>query len=221
MRIANVYSLLLPAALTSCLILVPGCGDPAPMGTPDGGAAPDGGAMDGGVGDRDAASPVDAASPLDAAAPVDAASTDGATEDASASDAGDTGPDASPIDAGTPAAGGTMCGYLDLDIYIVDCAGGYRYLRRWQPTSGDPGECPEYYTLGPMRFDTLEAALGSDSCDPNCTRGASTSVSAIRCGRRTGWIVFRDVEDDCGEVYETPDGLFASLEEWDSMHPCP
>ena len=193
MRIANVYSLLLPAALTSCLILVPGCGDPAPMGTPDGGAAPDGGAMDGGVGDRDA----------------------------SASDAGDTGPDASPIDAGTPDAGGTMCGYLDLDIYIVDCAGGYRYLRRWQPTSGDPGECPEYYTLGPMRFDTLEAALGSDSCDPNCTRGASTSVSAIRCGRRTGWIVFRDVEDDCGEVYETPDGLFASLEEWDSMHPCP
>ncbi len=153
----------------------------------------------------------DAGPVLDTGAGLDAALDVGVRTDAFEPDAGEPG------DAGMDAG----CGYLDLGIFIADCASGYVYVREWSGTGEfDPDLCPTYYTVGATRFDTLEAALASDSCDPECLRGAGMSVTLLRCGRRTGYIVYRDRGEDCDDAYETPDGIFPSIEAWDEAHPC-
>lgn len=144
------------------------------------------------------------------------AGADGGAADGGAADGGAA--DGGAADGGSDAGD---CEYIDLDIYIVDCAEGYTYLRRWQRLGGSEAECPDYYTLGGTRFDGLDDAIASASCDSECLRRAGTSVSLIRCGHRSGYIVYRDAEpESCGEVYETPDGLFPSIEAWDEAAPC-
>lgn len=196
------------------LVLVPACSE-----TPEGGA--DAAARDVGVLDApsldapaaDGASGDDAgadASALDDAGAADAAVTDsGGTSDTGLSDAGGS------LDAGT------SCDYLDLDIWIVSCGGRDLYARRFTVPSGATAACPDYFTLGTARFDTLAEALASQSCESDCLRAAGTSVSLLRCGRRTGYIVYRDPDGSCPDVYETPDGLFGSVAEWDAAFPCP
>ncbi len=190
------------------------CGDDAAVedagndGSVEDAAASDGG-LDGGA--------ADALTSLDAG--DDAGTVDTGPGDTGPGDGGsaDSGLDGGPTDAGMDAG----CGYLDLGIFIADCASGYVYVREWSGTGEfDPDLCPTYYTVGATRFDTLEAALASDSCDPECLRGAGMSVTLLRCGRRTGYIVYRDRGEDCDDAYETPDGIFPSIEAWDEAHPC-
>ena len=161
-------------------------------------------------------------------APSDAAVTgDAGTRDAASGDLADAAvdlgePDLGPADGGVDAGvdldlgpPAPMCSFLD-DVFIVSCAAGYRYLRRWYAIDG--GECPDYYTLDGATFETEAEALASDACSPDCTRHPSTSLTIIRCGVRTGYIIFRD--DDCDVAIETPDGIFPSREAWDEAHPC-
>ena len=202
------------------LVLAPlaGCGGPegtADGGARDGGGALDAGAMDAGPAPSDAA-PADAA--LTDAAPADAARTDAAPADAALTDAAPA--DAALTDA-APTDAGVTCDYLDLDVWITTCGTGYVYVRRFAPIEAPASACPEYYVLRGMRYDDLRAALTAGGCDAACLRRAATSVSLLRCGVRTGYIVFEDAEDDCEPVYETPDGLFPSIEAWNEAHPCP
>ena len=156
------------------------------------------------------------ASIVDAGAAADASRLDGgAAIDAGRADAGAS------ADAGSAIDGGATCDYLDLDIWIVSCGGRNLYARRFTVPSGATAACPDYFTLGSTRFDTLADALASQTCQTDCLRAASTSVTLLRCGRRTGYIVFRDAEGSCPDVYETPDGLFGSAAEWDAAFPCP
>lgn len=143
----------------------------------------------------------------------------------------DLGPEDAGVDAGAPPDQGTPpdlgvtdCGYLDLGVFIADCDGRFRYVRQWGPTGGATVEmCPEYWTIDGIRaqFRTAEAALDAGTCTPDCLRGAAMSVSLIRCGVRSGYIVYRDRGEDCGELIETPDGIFTSVEAWDEAAPCP
>ncbi|MCA9604545.1 MAG: hypothetical protein KC619_03050, partial [Myxococcales bacterium] len=119
-------------------------------------------------------------------------------------------------DAGTDAG---ACAYLDLDLWISDCGSGHAYVRRWTDT-GSAG-CPDYYTVGSARYATLADALSMNGCDPDCLRAAAMSVTLLRCGVRTGYITYRDPEMDCDELLETPDGLYGSVAEWNTAHPCP
>lgn len=134
-------------------------------------------------------------------------------------------------DAAVPYEPSDECNYLDLDIFIVSCDGEYRYARRWvsiaEESDGgtDDGgvseDCPPFYSIdGGGKFLSLPTTLLSEMCDADCARFASTSVSLIRCDVRTGYIVYVDPENDCGDVYETEDGNFPSIEAWDEAAPC-
>ncbi|MBX3271751.1 MAG: hypothetical protein KF729_15900 [Sandaracinaceae bacterium] len=197
-------------------VALAGCG--GAQGGEDGGARDAGGTLDAGAMDGGA---LDASAPADAA-PQDAASSDAAPSDAS-SDAASS--DAASSDAASSDAaasdGGVECDYLDFDVWITDCGAGYVYVRRFAPIDAPASACPEYYTLRGVRYDDLPAALAAGGCQPECLRRAATSVTLLRCGVRTGYIVFEDAEDDCEPVYETPDGLFPSVEAWNEAHPCP
>ena len=180
-----------------------GCGSPS--GSDDAGPA------------SDSAVAVDAGVSPDAGA-LDAGSDAGTSPDAGALD--DAGSDAGPADGDAgPTDAGPDCGYLDA-VWIVSCAGGPAYLRHWTSGSGPVDACPEYFTLGTERFDSLDNALSSRTCDTECLRGPSTSVSVLRCGVRTGFIVYADTGDDCPSLLETSDGLFESQADWDEAHPC-
>ena len=208
-----VHSRLLFIALAGSLVCLacggtPGDGDagPADAGTPDGGAL-DAGSLD--AGPRDGGP-----------GPQDGGAGDGGASDGGSADGGsaDGGPsDAAPSDDAGAVDGGS-CSYLDLELWIGDCAGGYSYIRRWTDTDG---VCPEYFTVGSTRYETLEEALSTSACEAECLRHPSTSVSLIRCGVRTGYIVYRDEGEDCPSLLETPDGLFESADAWDEAFPCP
>ncbi|MBO6935005.1 MAG: hypothetical protein JJ863_08515 [Deltaproteobacteria bacterium] len=156
--------------------------------------------------------------PTSDAGPLDGGQRDsGASDDdAGSSDLGAEEDLGSPDDLGAdPEDAGAECTFLD-DPMIASCSGGYTYIRRWFATEGD---CPDYWTIGGGgRFETEELALASRDCTPECTRRAGTSVSLIRCGVRTGYIVYDD--PDCDEAVETPDGIFPTVDDWNAAHPC-
>lgn len=182
----------------------------------------------------DTSAPEDAGS-VDAASPTDAGSS---SEDAAVeSDAGDTNSDAGPADAGSDHDAGSdsdaglvdagpgdagserdasTCRYID-NVFITQCMGAPAYLREWVDTGR---VCEPYYTVGSARYDTFDDAVAAQECDGECLRGAGTSVTILRCGRRTGYIEYRDGEGDCPQLIETPDGLFESVAAWDEAHPC-
>lgn len=200
--------------------------DPADIGRDDA-ADPDADAARGDT--RDAADTSDDGedTPVDAVEDtlIDAAEDADAVEDADASEDADTGAE---IDSGGDVIPdvsddtGAACSYLDLGIWIVECEGGYRYLREWTEFGGAPPEsCPTYYTLGPDRFDDAESALASGGCDPDCLAAATTSVSYLRCGRRSGYIIYRSDSPECPELYEFAEGIYESFEAYEEAHPCP
>lgn len=127
----------------------------------------------------------------------------------------DTGDDTSD-DSGPDAA----CDYLDLDIVIVRCGGELRYVRTFRDLADTPG-CPPYVRVqgSDVEYPDTDAAFSREDCDPSCVWRAGTSVSWLRCGRRSGYIVYR--ADGCDDLYEMPEGLFQSLQEHDAAHPCP
>jgi hypothetical protein len=211
------------------------CGDDASPPPPDAGS-PDAGAVDAGgsdAGDLDAG-PADAGD-LDAGATdggdLDAGPADDAGDlDAGATDGGDL--DAGPTDAGSPDAGdrpdlgdrcdevpapGSTCAHLD-DPYIVRCGDRYRYVRQWTDATSDA--CRPFATdPDGKRYADLAAAAACAGCDETCILRASTSVTLLRCGRRTGYIEF--TADGCESVIETPDGIFRDVDAWNEAVPCP
>lgn len=102
---------------------------------------------------------------------------------------------------------------------LVDCNAQHLYMRRWTSLANDPN-CPDFWTLEgqAQQFPTQEAALQSSNCNESCIRFASTSVSLLKCGVKTGYIVYH--ADNCPDVLETPDGFFSSVEEWNDKVPC-
>ena len=123
--------------------------------------------------------------------------------------------DAPAVDAGPGTDAG--CTYLDEPI-IVSCGGAFRYVRAWSAPEGDAA-CPRYATgTDGTRYATLSEAIAGSACDGMCVWRAATSVTLLRCGRRTGYIEF--AADGCDPVFETPDGIFRTIAEWDAAAPC-
>ena len=146
----------------------------------------------------------------DAGSPADAPDL----VDAPAVDAPDL-VDAPAVDAGPGTDAG--CTYLDEPI-IVSCGGAFRYVRAWSAPEGDAA-CPRYATgTDGTRYATLSEAIAGSACDGMCVWRAATSVTLLRCGRRTGYIEF--AADGCDPVFETPDGIFRTIAEWDAAAPC-
>jgi hypothetical protein len=187
----------------------------------DTGSKGNGGNGSGGVANAGGADASSGGSSGSSGAGAGGGATGGAAGSAGSASGGSSG-SASGGAAGQPSDAGSDsgCDYLDLDIYLVDCGTEHAYLRRWTDLSGNP-TCPDYWTLSgqSQQFPTQAAALASDNCDETCVRSASTSVSLLKCGVKTGYIVFH--AEGCPDVLETPDGFFSSVEEWNQQVPCP
>lgn len=140
---------------------------------------------------------------------------DSSTDDTTGDTVADTAPDIAPDIA-------EECNYLDLGIVIVDCDGGYRYLRTWSDFELGAELCPLYYTItgDDARWASADEALESKVCTDTCAWSASNSVSWLRCGRRGGYILYRAADESCGVLYELPEGLFTSLDEYNAAYPC-
>jgi hypothetical protein len=172
-------------------------------------------------------------------ASLDAGADLGSERDASApvEDLGgglEAGPsDGEPTDRGDPLDAGELadasedrdlsadagCDYLDLDIIIVKCAGGYEYARGFADLNG---QCPGYYELRGNTAPTLSGVIQDAMCDPTCEYRARTSVSFIDpCGRRNGYIIYGTPDDElCPPQYEFAEGLFPSREAWEKVLNC-
>lgn len=148
------------------------------------------------------------------------AGDDGGAMDASqdASEPSDAGDDAS-ADAGDDGGRDAGCMYLD-SLYYTDCETGFEAFRHFVSDTF-PAECPDFYVIDGMRYDSSEEALASLRCEPSCLRTPRNSVTLLRCGRRTGYITFED-ETGCTPplILETPDGVFESADAWDRAAPC-
>jgi hypothetical protein len=170
--------------------------------------------------DADASeSDADSSTDTDAIGDMSVPDADASTDADAIGDASDAAPDP---DASVPDVG-TECSYLDLSIWIVDCDGGYRYLREWTDIDGASAEeCPAVYTIMmEFAFTNARDALESDGCNPDCLAAAATSVSYLRCGRRSGYIIYRSDTSECPELYEFSEGIYESFEEYDEANPCP
>ncbi|MCB9507930.1 MAG: hypothetical protein H6698_05645 [Myxococcales bacterium] len=115
---------------------------------------------------------------------------------------------------------GPSCDYLDLELVIVRCGEAFRYVRTFTDLGGSV-DCPAYVRVGgsDVAYPDVDAALAGEGCDASCQWVASTSVTWLRCGHRSGYIVFQ--ADGCGPLYEMPEGLFTSIEAYDQAYPCP
>ena len=136
-------------------------------------------------------------------------SGDAAGEDVTDGDTGESDSDAS----------GVECGYFDADNRLVRCSGEWVYTTRWQSFVDG---CEPYYTIATSeeQFTSVEEAVAAKGCETECIWSAATSVSLVRCGVRTGYIIFNAVEGACDPVYEYPEGYFASPEEHAAAYPC-
>ena len=114
------------------------------------------------------------------------------------------------------------CGYIDLVIDIIQCRATYGYLHGWTPAS-PRDDCPAYYTIRGQRghFGSAAEAAAAANCSLDCQWSPSMSVSWLRCGRRSGYIIFETPEPTCGALYEFPEGIFPSVEAYERAHPCP
>ena len=144
-------------------------------------------------------------------------------DDASDDTTGDTDVDAeddtdTDIDAEDDADASIECNYLDLGIFIVECVDTPTRIRRWSATNATDEECPPYYTVGIIPYDTYEEAIAGASCDDSCIWTQFQSVSLVYCDRRMGYIVW-DAEG-CDPLYEYSDGLYPSHEAYTEAHPC-
>ncbi len=110
-----------------------------------------------------------------------------------------------------------QCGYLDTEIFLVTCGSKSLFLRRWT-ANATSATCAEYWTLDGDQFSSKQLALASKTCDTKCLRAPSTSVSLMRCGIKTGYIKYSAA--GCGDLIDTPDGIFKSVEEWNAKAPC-
>jgi hypothetical protein len=209
-----------------------------PDAADDGGTDADGGASDTGDTGTDASLDTDASADADASDAADTADTadvpgdvadagdvaDTADVPGDVADAGDAADDVDSADgsgASTDAdTGGPSCDYFELDTAIVACGDDYRYLRVFRDTIEAPG-CPDFVRIGasPTEYPDAVAAIAGEGCSDTCIWGPATSVTWLRCGRRSGYIVFRSPA--CNDLYEMPEGIFASLEDHDAAHPCP
>lgn len=187
---------------------------PGDLGPTDRGV--DQGFPDSALADADPADVADTGADGGPDATPDAAVLDAAAPDADNLDAGlDAGPDAGP-DAGD--AGPLPCDYLDLQINLVQCPGGFQYLRGFEDLNGNPN-CPPYWELGGNQYSSSAAAVSGQGCNSACIYQASTSVSLIDpCGRRNGYIIF--TANGCPDIYEFADGIFPSVEAWEAQLNC-
>ena len=146
----------------------------------------------------------------DATAFPDAADdvSDTSTEDAIA----DTGADTT-----DPA-----CEFIDLDIRILICGDGYTYMRDWSDPLNLSGACVPYFTLDgdETQYATEDEALNASGCATDCQYMPAISVSWLYCGRRSGYIIFSAASEECGDLYEMPEGIYRSIEEYEAANPC-
>jgi hypothetical protein len=129
------------------------------------------------------------------------------------------GEDATEGDTGESDSGVDECGYFDADNRLVRCSGEWVYTTRWQSFVDG---CEPYYTIATSeeQFTSVEEAVAAKGCETECIWSAATSVSLVRCGVRTGYIIFNALEGACDPVYEYPEGYFASPEEHAAAYPC-
>jgi hypothetical protein len=113
------------------------------------------------------------------------------------------------------------CMYLDYDVYYVKCGPleMHKLLRKMEDRDLGEQLCPVYYTLNGMEYATAQQAISANQCNGACQYVATMSVSLLHCERRTGYIKW--TADSCPDIYEFPEGVYYSVEQWRMANPCP
>jgi hypothetical protein len=204
-------------ATTELDAVAPDAAEPADTSTTDTGAdiaAPDADIESDAA--RDAEETPDAASDTGDA---DASVGDTIEADSTADAEADTADAADDIETDGSAA---VCEFLDLDIRILDCNGDYKYLRGWTAPFDTSGACVPYFTISgdDARYATADDAINTTDCSPDCQYVASTSVTWLYCGRRSGYIIYSTPDEACGDLYEMPEGIYTSIEAYEAANPC-
>ncbi|MBU6161753.1 MAG: hypothetical protein KGO50_11570 [Myxococcales bacterium] len=204
-------------AVTDPDAVAPDAAEPADTSTTDAGAdiaAPDADTESDGAGDAEQTP--DAASDT---ADADASVGDTIEADSTADAEADTPDAADDIETD---GGDAVCEFLDLDIRILDCNGDYKYLRGWTAPFDTSGACVPYFTISgdDTRYATADDAINTTDCSPECQYVASTSVTWLYCGRRSGYIIYSTPDEACGDLYEMPEGIYTSIEAYEAANPC-
>jgi hypothetical protein len=144
------------------------------------------------------------------------------SEGSGASASGLSGGVSSSVGSGSSTSRPDVCDYLDLDIFIVQCGPEadpvFAYLRRWTDLNSN-ATCADYWTLRTGEYASDAEALSAQGCSTQCRWAASTSVSYLHCGVRSGYIIY--TSNNCADVYEYDDGIYRSAEDYEREHPCP
>lgn len=156
-------------------------------------------------------------------AALDAVEEDAAVDDTSADTSADTntedtGADVVEDTTDTSADTAPDCGYTEIGTNIVWCSDTYRYVSSLESAERD---CPPVVRIQGSDADYADvaAAISGEACDDSCLWRLNTSVTWLRCGVSGGYIQF--TADGCPDLYELPEGLFTSLDDYDDAHPCP
>jgi hypothetical protein len=156
----------------------------------------------------------------DSAATRDAATVDASVRDGASSDAANDGAasDGGGADVFVP---DPACMYVNVDDRVVQCAGRYRFNRRFDTVPASAA-CPPYWRVGDSPpASTAEQAAMNAGCSTECEFRFMTSVSRLYCGRRSGFDILVGTPARCGTIYSFPEGFFSSVDEHDMMFPCP
>lgn len=112
------------------------------------------------------------------------------------------------------------CMYIDLEAFYYKCGEDYLMLRIFEDLDLGEPRCPVYYGLGQQRFNDVQSALASRSCDQTCSYAPAMSVSFVHCERRNGYIEWRAAGEGCAPIFEFAEGIYPSFERWKMANPC-
>jgi hypothetical protein len=85
--------------------------------------------------------------------------------------------------------------------------------------TGTAEECPPYWMLRGVRYETLDEAISAQSCSSECVRHLGSAVMFLMCGHRDEYVTWET--EGCSTLLEFSTGFYESLESYQDANPCP
>jgi hypothetical protein len=108
----------------------------------------------------------------------------------------------------------STCEYFE-EREVLKCGLAFKQILHWKDFSGSG--CPDYYTQGETRYDTVAELAAAEGCEDDCVYVAGQSADFFRCDGegRSGFDIYSGQGEGCVEgVVGTPDGIFPDICLW-------